>query len=135
MFVGPLLIDIPTDAVGGSEVSMLIPQGSYRSVQLRRRWLRSGVASGVQNAAQVLEGWLGDHDLLRADDHRGRDPVTVVESQHVRMRRRVEVDVDIFVHHAHRSKAVNDERCVLTRGGPQDADAVAHSGNDSPGPR
>jgi hypothetical protein len=35
MFVGPLLIDIPTDNTAGSEISVLIPEGSYRSVQLR----------------------------------------------------------------------------------------------------
>jgi hypothetical protein len=55
MFVGPLLIDIPTDAVAGSEISVVIPEGSYRSVQLRLHKISSNATADAAFRAEHPE--------------------------------------------------------------------------------
>jgi hypothetical protein len=55
MFVGPLLIDIPTDAAAGSEISVVIPEGSYRSVQLRLHKISSNSGTDATFRAEHPE--------------------------------------------------------------------------------
>ena len=52
MFVGPILVDIPTDALPGSEISVLIPEGSYRSVQLRLHKISSNSSADAAFRAE-----------------------------------------------------------------------------------
>ena len=52
MFVGPILVDIPTDALPGSEISVLIPEGSYRSVQLRLHKISSNSSTDAAFRAE-----------------------------------------------------------------------------------